>query len=98
MTDFLVVAGISIDTIDEIKKNNNLLFELYSNKEEVIAICNYLRKIGVNNIDDIIIYRPDMFLETESSVNYYFSKFEIKDIVNKINEDYLNIDLVLNKE
>ena len=35
-----------------------------------------------------------MFLETESSVNYYFSNSKIDDIVNKINEDYTNIDLI----
>ena len=35
-----------------------------------------------------------MFLETESSISYCFGKFDIKDIVNKVNDDILNIDLV----
>lgn len=94
MTDFLVISGISVDTINILKDNDNLLFELYSNKEEVISICNYLRKIGIKDIDNILLYKPTMFLETESSVNYYFSNSKIDDIVNKINEDYTNIDLI----
>lgn len=94
MTDFLVISGISVDTINILKDNDNLLFELYSNKEEVISICNYLRKKGIKDIDNILLYKPTMFLETESSVNYYFSNSKIDDIVNKINEDYTNIDLI----
>ena len=94
MIDFLVVAGISIDTINEIKKDNNLLFGLTSNKDEVIAICNYLRRIGIRDIDSLLLNKPNMFLETESSVSYYFSKFNIEEIVNKINEDIENIDLL----
>ena len=94
MTDFLVVAGISIDTINELKDNNNILFELHSNKSEVIAICNYLRKIGIKDLDGLLLYKPDMFLETESSISYCFSRVDIDDMVSKINEDVENINLV----
>ena len=94
MTDFLVIAGISIDTINDLKENKDLLFELYSNKSEFIAICNYLRKIGIKDIDGLVLYKPYMFLETESSISYCFGKFDIKDIVNNVNDDILNIDLV----
>ena len=94
MTDYLVVAGISNKTIKQLEDYDGLLFSLQSNKDEVIAICNYLRRIGIKDIDAIMLYKPYMFLETESSINYYFSKFNLEDIVNKINEDYENIDLL----
>ena len=66
MIDFLVVAGISIDTINEIKKDNNLLFGLTSNKDEVIAICNYLRRIGIRDIDSLLFVLLEVLLPVTS--------------------------------
>ena len=94
MTDYLVVAGFSKDTIKKLENYDGILFSLESNKDEVIGICNYLRRIGIKDIDSIILYRPYMFLETESSINYFFNKFNLEDIVNKINDDYSNVDLL----
>lgn len=94
MADFLVVAGISNDTIKKLKEISGLMFSLESNKDEVIGICNYLRRIGIKDIDSIILYRPYMFLETVSSINYFFNKFNLEEMVSKINEDTENIDLL----
>ena len=94
MTDFLVVSGISLETINKLKDRDSLLFSLYSNKDEFIQITNYLRLIGIKNIEDILIYNPQIFLETKDNLVYSFSKYDIKEMVDKINNDYTNIDII----
>ena len=53
MIDFLKDANITDDTIIEIMKNNNeaSLFNLSCNDEDAIQIINYMRGIGITNID-----------------------------------------------
>ena len=61
MIDFLKDANITDDTIIEIMKNNNeaSLFNLSCNDEDAIQIINYMRGIGITNIDELLIYRID---------------------------------------
>jgi hypothetical protein len=94
MTDFLVVSGISLNTINQLKKNENLLSDLYDNKDEFINITNYLRMIGIKNIEEVLIYKPELFLESKDNLIYSLSQFDLPTIVNMINEDCTNIDLV----
>ena len=55
----------------------------------ILFLLNFMK-----DIDSIILYRPYMFLETESSINYFFNKFNLEEMVSKINEDTENIDLL----
>ena len=64
----------------------------FNNDEEKLSKEYFLKNI--KDIDSIILYRPYMFLETESSINYFFNKFNLEEIVNKINDDYSNVDLL----
>ena len=56
MIDFLKDANITDDTIIEIMKNNNeaSLFNLSCNDEDAIQIINYMRGIGITNIDELL--------------------------------------------
>ena len=96
MIDFLKDANITDDTIIEIMKNNNeaSLFNLSCNDEDAIEIIKYMRNIGVTNIDELLIYRIDIFFLTFEQFIKRLSKFNIPALVNHINDDYANIDII----
>ena len=96
MIDFLKDANITDDTIIEIMKNNNeaSLFNLSCNDEDAIQIINYMRNIGVTNIDELLIYRIDIFFITFEQFIKRLSKFNVPILVNLINDNYANIDII----
>ena len=85
MIDFLKDANITDDTIIEIMKNNN---------EDAIQIINYMRGIGITNIDELLIYRIDIFFITFEQFIKRLSKFNVPILVNLINDNYANIDII----
>jgi hypothetical protein len=96
MIDFLKDANITDDTIIEIMKNNNeaSLFNLSCNDEDAIQIINYMRGIGITNIDELLIYRIDIFFITFEQFIKRLSKFNVPILVNLINDNYANIDII----
>jgi hypothetical protein len=96
MIDFLKNVGISDDTLIEMLKNNNetAIFDLSCNEEDAINIINYIKNIGINNIDELLVYRMDIFFLTFEQFVKRLSKFNIPVLVNLINEDYTNIDII----
>mgnify|MGYP001660048502 FL=1 len=96
MIDFLKDANITDDTIIEIMKNNNeaSLFNLSCNDEDAIQIINYMRGIGITNIDELLIYRIDIFFLTFEQFIKRLSKFNVPILVNLINDNYANIDII----
>ena len=96
MIDFLKNVGISDDTLIEMLKNNNetAIFDLSCYEEDAINIINYIKNIGINNIDELLVYRMDIFFLTFEQFVKRLSKFNIPVLVNLINEDYTNIDII----
>lgn len=96
MIDFLKDANITDDTIIEIMKNNNeaSLFNLSCNDEDAIQIINYMRGIGITNIDELLIYRIDIFFITFEQFIKRLSKFNVPILVSLINDNYANIDII----
>lgn len=96
MIDFLKDVSINDNTIIEMMKNNNeaSLFDLSCNDEDVIQIINYMRGIGITNIDELLIYRIDIFFLTFEQFIKRLSKFNVPVLVNLINENYANIDII----
>lgn len=96
MIDFLKDANITDDTIIEIMKNNNeaSLFNLSCNDEDAIQTINYMRGIGITNIDELLIYRIDIFFITFEQFIKRLSKFNVPILVNLINDNYANIDII----
>lgn len=100
MIDFLKEYGISENTINNIKENNSesTLFDLTCNKDNCIRILNYMRELGINisNVDNILIYRIDIFfLDFEEFVKK-IAKCNIPILINLINDNYNNIDIINN--
>ena len=77
-------------------KNNDetSIFDLSCNDEDAIEIIKYMRNIGVTNIDELLIYRIDIFFLTFEQFIKRLSKFNIPALVNHINDDYANIDII----
>lgn len=96
MIDFLKDVSINDNTIIEMMKNNNeaSLFDLSCNDEDAIQIINYMRGIGITNIDELLIYRIDIFFLTFEQFIKRLSKFNVPVLVNLINENYANIDII----
>lgn len=96
MIDFLKDANITDNTIIEIMKNNNeaSLFNLSCNDEDAIQIINYMRGIGISNIDELLIYRIDVFTLSFKQFIKRLSNFNIPILVNIVNDNYSNIDII----
>jgi hypothetical protein len=96
MIDFLKEHGISEDTIKEISSNEyqEYLYDLNCNKEQCIKIIDYLRTIGIKNIDNLLINELDLFCQTKNEIEYAFSQCGIDKLVNLINEDYEEIEII----
>ena len=93
--DFLKNVGVSEYTISEMQRilNEATLYNLKANAENCLAIILYLQKIGVSNIDELLLFRPEWFLNVPEK---FIIKFERRkpQLINQINNgDYLEIEL-----
>ena len=94
MIDELLNYGIKKETIDSIKDNPTIEYNLSVNIKDVKDIIIYLASLNINNIDNILLYDPDLFIETKKDIEERFNKKNIIELVNLINDDYENIDLL----
>lgn len=96
MIDFLKDYGISVETIEDLKRTQSpsFLFDLNCNDEECVKIINYLREIGINNIDELLLYESEIFFKVCKNVITAFSKCDIEELVELINEDASNIEKI----
>ena len=96
MIDFLKKINIKEDVLIEIIKNNNpsALSSLSINEDECLKIINYMRKIGIACIDELLINRIDLFLSSFNKFIKKLSKFNIPVFVQLVNTDYATIDII----
>ena len=94
MIEHLIMCGISKKTIEVLKSRQVQFYSLTLNEEECIKTIIYLKFIGIKNIDEILLYRPELFLNTKLEVSLMFEKNDIQEIVKKINDNYENIDIL----
>jgi len=89
--NYLLDLGFNNETINKILEINgdtiSLSFEC--NEENITNIINYLKKIGIKNIDQILIYEVDFFLNNFEEVKRKINNYEI---IDNINEDYAYVE------
>ena len=87
--DFLLECGIDSETLTKIRLNNSseLAIDAEWNIERVSSSIDYLRKIGINVIDRILINRFDIVLRGEDNLRETFSKTDQNKLVELINKD-----------
>jgi len=87
--EYLEGLGISSEMIDELKDSTpeKLLELLETNKKLVSANVNYLKDLGINKYPEILVKYPDMFLMDNSNFKDVFAKYEVNDLIEKINKN-----------
>lgn len=90
MLDFLRKYNISEDVIKKIEKENSSanIYNFNCNEEEVCKIIEYLQGLGITCIDNLLIYRIDMFFSNFDSLKKKLSKYETNSLVQALNNDY----------
>lgn len=94
MLDFLKEGNISDKTIRYINDHfsSNDIMALCANCEECLKIINMFKKIGIINIDELLINETYIFLKLSNRVYDKLFKNDIVSLVNEVNEDYTSIE------
>ena len=94
MVDFLKKANISDEVISKMKEeySDSTLFDLSCNEDDCLKIINYLKELGISNIDDLLLYEIEVFKLKFNDLVKKLSKFNIPLFVNIINEEYVSIE------
>jgi len=91
--DFLLNCGISEDILRKVEVNNSkqTILDAEWNMERVVSSIDYLNRIGIKQINKILINRFDIVLRGEKNLKEKFEKMGTKELVDKINKDIKNI-------
>ena len=97
MLQFLKEMGISDITILKMINNNSedILYDLECDQVNCLEVIKYLQELNIQVIDDLLINEIGMFFKTKEYLANKFSKFNISEIVDDINDDYIAIESVL---
>ncbi|HIR59636.1 MAG TPA: hypothetical protein IAB38_06250 [Candidatus Onthousia excrementipullorum] len=68
--------------------------ELDLNEERVSSIIDYFLLIGITNIKDIIIMKPNLFYDDVNSIKERIEKYSNTNILELLKEDPINFDLI----
>ena len=80
------------DITSSIDEDDKLELEL--NEERVSSIIDYLLSIGLTNIKDIIINKPNLFYDDVNSIKERIEKHSNTNIIELLKEDAINFDLI----
>ncbi len=86
-------------TTEDIKDITNFIdegdkLELELNEERVSSIIDYFLSIGLTNIKDIIITKPNLFYDDVNSIKMRIEKYFNTNIIELLKEDPINFDLI----
>ena len=97
MLQFLKDIGISDITILKMINNNSedILYDLECDQVNCLEVIKYIKELNIKVIDDLLINEIGMFFKTKEYLVNKFSKFNISEIVDDINDDYIAIESVL---
>ncbi len=87
--NYLLDCGISQDILENILTNNSeqTILDAEWNIERVVSSLNYLKEIGITQINKILINRFDILLRGRKNLEEKFNNLETKKIVDMINKD-----------
>ena len=85
--------GINNNTIERIINNNSesIIFTIENNIENIREIINYMKQIGIYNIDELLVYEIDYFL---LDINILKEKINNQEIIDNINNDCTYIEKI----
>lgn len=92
--EFIKELNIDENTLNRIIEQNSesIIYTLETNKEKIKEIIDYLKKIEIKPINELLIYEFDFFL---MDINTIKNKLN-KEIIENINDDYIYIEELYN--
>ena len=96
MMQFLLENGFSQELIDKLvlKYDEGIIDVFQIEKYNVLENIKYFKEIGIHNIEDLLLFRMELFIKDPEEIQEAFESHNIDEIVKEINEDFLNIDKV----
>lgn len=94
---FLKEYNINEETINEIRRHNGdaVFSDLCVREEETKEIIDYLMSSNIEPIEELLLYKIDLFFMDINDLKNIFEKPNKEEIVNRINEDFFTIDELL---
>ena len=94
--DFLLEAGFSEDLVNKIKQKyeESILDIVRLDQENVLDVINYFQEIGINKVDQLLLSHIEVFTKDIEEVKTAFQKYNLGEIVEKINKDISVIDYI----
>lgn len=94
MIEDITKIGITSEFADKMidRLGYNTVLNIACNYPLVKENMNLLKSFGIQNIEDLLLNRSDIFLKDYDLLVKRFSKFNIPLLIQLINEDYTAID------
>ena len=94
MLEFLKEVNIDDDVIKDLEKTYSEanLSTLNSHEFEVIKIINYFKELGIEYIDELLINNLEIFFCRFDEIVKKFNRYNINDLVEEINYNYMKIN------
>lgn len=94
MLDFLKNYGIHDSVISEMEKVNTStnIYNFNCNEYDIGKIIKFLRDLGINCIDQLLINKIELFFFRFEDVKKLFYKYDLYKLVELINQDYNIVD------
>ena len=94
--EYLTKYNLTTEDIREITSSidEDDKLELDLNEERVSSIIGYFLSIGLTNIKDIIITKPNLFYDDVNSIKERIEKYSNTNILELLKEDPINFDLI----
>lgn len=91
---FLIDTGLSPEIIRKLEStyDESALDLLKIESDNVIDVINYFKEIGIKDIETLLITYIDIFIRDVDDVKAAFNKHNIKEVVEKINNDIFYIE------
>ena len=87
--EFLLEEGLSPKLISDLEeKNDEGVIDLIKIEcQNIKDVIRYLKSIGITKIDELLLAYIELFLKDVEVVKSTFEKYNIEEVVQKINED-----------
>ena len=88
--EFIKELNIDENTLKKIIGQNGeaIIYTLETNKEDIKEIIDYIKKIGIKPINELLIYEFDFFL---MDINKIKNKLN-NELIEDINNDYICVE------
>lgn len=93
---FLLEKGFTQELIDKLtlKYDEGILDVFQIEKRNVMDVIDFFRQIGIENIEELMLFRIELFTKDVEEVKEIFDDEHVHEMVQEINEDILNIDKI----